>query len=109
MAHVVGEGLAVDHRLGIVEDHRAAVCGQLAGDETRLLTQEVGFECRELVVGVDAPHDHEPVLAEEADDGIGVVGREHTDLPRQRRTDRFGHDRQATTRARCRSRPGRRA
>ena len=65
MAHVVRERLAVDHRVGIVEDDGAADVGELAGQEPLLLAFELDFEVAQLLVGVEAAHDGEAVLGEE--------------------------------------------
>ena len=75
VAHVVRERLAVDHRVGVVEDHRAADLGQLAGEQPLLLVLQLDLEVAQLLVGVDAAHDREAVFGEERLEPV-VLGRE---------------------------------
>ena len=66
----MGERLAVDHRVGVVEDDRAALLGQLAGDQPVLERLELGLEGVELGVGVAAAQHGEALLLELRQHGV---------------------------------------
>ena len=80
----MGEGLAVDDRVGIVEDHGAALRRQLAREQALLLALELDLELLQLLLGVEPAHDREAVLAEERIQFVEIGCVEHADLSGER-------------------------
>ena len=79
IADVVGEGLAPDLRLRVVEHVGAVAGGQLTPHEPSLGIRALAVEGGQLVLVVEAPHEHEAEPLVEGGDGVefaGAVGRE---------------------------------
>ena len=90
VADVVGEGLALDRRRGVVEHHRAALLGQLTGHQGRLTLLHLGLQRHQLVLGVGAPQDREPPGLVERHQLVELADPEHAGQEPAERTRRRG-------------------